>query len=550
MNKTSIIQSLKTILSFYPEVLFILGVSAILFHLQLDISSVLPQNVDFLLQGKDWSQHFLGWHFYRSTPWSFPLGDFTGLLYPSPTNVGYTDSIPLLAIPLKVIAPFVGTFQYIGAWVFGSIFLQGLVGFFLLYQMKLSRVYSLVGAVFLQLSPVLFERFDHPALTAHWIILLAFWVYLQNKYTVRGILFSGFTMVLVSWIHPYLTVMVFPILCAYALRAPGWKSKIALCIMLVVLVVISWYAIGYFTPYATSNMPGLGHYTAHWSTFFYSPESRLLYRVPHQAVQGFEGSSFMGLGAVLGIVGILVANLGKERVIILRKQLKDHWILLLFIGLMSLFAMTRYPVFDFIKTSEIPGALLAHKLFTTFRATGRFIWILHYGILIAFLITLGKRVSKKVGVGIVSVLCVITIVDAPSIFGARHNDLKLEPQVGSQYYENIRSVVSDGQYTHMIFYPSAPNKRTFFEDDDYVPFAYIAAENEMGINIGYLARVYDKIFKDFDAALTKQIRAGELNDNYVYIIPKTHKQEVEKYLENSSAGRELLQLNDNFWYIP
>jgi hypothetical protein len=63
-----------------------------------------PSNVTWLLAGLDEAQHFLGWHFFRHEPWSFPPGLIRGYLDPLGTSIGYTDSVPLLAFVSKVFA--------------------------------------------------------------------------------------------------------------------------------------------------------------------------------------------------------------------------------------------------------------------------------------------------------------------------------------------------------------------------------------------------------------------------------------------------------------
>ena len=49
------------------------------------------------IQG-DGDSHFLGWQFFRSEPWTFPIGAIKSFFYPDGTSVVFTDSIPLVAI--------------------------------------------------------------------------------------------------------------------------------------------------------------------------------------------------------------------------------------------------------------------------------------------------------------------------------------------------------------------------------------------------------------------------------------------------------------------
>jgi hypothetical protein len=76
-----------------------------------------PTYLGWVMQG-DGAQHVLGWLFFRHERWSWPLGSVPSFPDPVGTTVGYTDSIPWLAIPAKVISQFLPVdFQYVGLWL-------------------------------------------------------------------------------------------------------------------------------------------------------------------------------------------------------------------------------------------------------------------------------------------------------------------------------------------------------------------------------------------------------------------------------------------------
>jgi len=76
----------------------------------------------------DWSTHVLGWLFFRNERFAIPLGKLAGLLYPVGTTVGYTDSIPWVALVLRPFSSLLPTdCQYIGAWLLLCFILQGAV---------------------------------------------------------------------------------------------------------------------------------------------------------------------------------------------------------------------------------------------------------------------------------------------------------------------------------------------------------------------------------------------------------------------------------------
>ena len=65
-----------------------------------------PVCVDWILNNPspDPSQHYLGWVFYRRSGWHLPyLGANYSAIYPYRTSILYTDSIPLLAVSVKIL---------------------------------------------------------------------------------------------------------------------------------------------------------------------------------------------------------------------------------------------------------------------------------------------------------------------------------------------------------------------------------------------------------------------------------------------------------------
>jgi hypothetical protein len=84
--------------------------------------------LSWIMQG-DGAQHVLGWLFFRREPRSWPVGAVPSFPHPVAITVGYTDSIPWLAIPAKVLSPFLPVdFQYVGPWLGLCFFLQGWLG--------------------------------------------------------------------------------------------------------------------------------------------------------------------------------------------------------------------------------------------------------------------------------------------------------------------------------------------------------------------------------------------------------------------------------------
>ena len=182
---------------------------------------VYPPNVEWLMRG-DFPVHFLGWHLYRSGPWTLPPGATPHLMWPVGGSVSLTDSIPLASFVFKLFSPWLpATFQFIGMWLVLSFALQGAFGALLMQLATPRRWLQGLGAMLFVLSPPLIIRFGHPALTAHWLILAALWLALRGdaehaspRGAVRWMALAAAT----AAIQPYLLPMVLGIMGAVCLR--------------------------------------------------------------------------------------------------------------------------------------------------------------------------------------------------------------------------------------------------------------------------------------------------------------------------------------------
>jgi hypothetical protein len=173
--------------------------------------TLLPTYIDWLMS-HDRAQHFLGWHFFRRGPWDWPLGRIDALGAPNGTTVGYMDSIPWLALPGKLLTGFIDApLQYSGPYVFGCFVLLGVLGVLLARRFTPSPLLQLLVAVFIITTPMVLRRVFHVALAAHFLLLIALWLYwtppASGREARRTAGWAGLAAA-AAGIHPYLTAMV------------------------------------------------------------------------------------------------------------------------------------------------------------------------------------------------------------------------------------------------------------------------------------------------------------------------------------------------------
>ena len=193
--------------------LWAVAIAAIVFYLYYDFSILWPENINWLLSARhDWGQHYLGWAFYRDEPWYFPIGTIKDYIYPVSTNIGFTDSIPLLAIPLKFLSPLLPEdFQYIGIWMFLCYVMTAFYSLKIFRLYNIRPIFAILATLLITGNPVLWFRGMHPALCAHGFIIASIYFYLKPATKENVTVINRNQVILTcitSVVHPYLFAMV------------------------------------------------------------------------------------------------------------------------------------------------------------------------------------------------------------------------------------------------------------------------------------------------------------------------------------------------------
>jgi len=165
----------------------------------------------WLMSGGDLTQHYLGWRFFRSSAWYFPLGLIDNIVYPFKISIFYTDSIPIFAVFFKILSPVLPhNFQYFGLFGIICYALQGGIGTLIVKKIGGNTIQSIIGAIFFIFSTVMMYRiYGHTSLSAHFIILLSIYVCLHKNNDIKKEIFSWSSLLVLSvGIHIYFASMV------------------------------------------------------------------------------------------------------------------------------------------------------------------------------------------------------------------------------------------------------------------------------------------------------------------------------------------------------
>ncbi|BAP57835.1 hypothetical protein THII_3538 [Thioploca ingrica] len=514
---------------------FSLTIGAILggaFFIQVfNLKILVPTEIGWLMQS-DWEWHFMGWHIFRSEPWHFPLGKLTHFWFPIGTTIGYTDSIPLLALLLKPWSLLLPThFQYFGLWLLSCFILQGVFAALLLRLLTPHLILQTLGIIFFIIHPVLLHRFAHLALCAHWLVLAGLWLSFKswpNATAFTPLKLWWILISLAATIHPYLTVMVMGL--AMAFYAHWWLIErrctlVAAGLQLASLgitILFLWWVIGYFVIESNQDLSGqsFGYYSMNllapllpqqeWSLFFRE--------LPVATAGQYEGFNYLGAGVLL-----LGAWSGYE--LSQRPPTKTTLKRLFFLGIICL-GFTLLAISN--KVTVGPLVLLEFKAdflntLAVFRSSGRFFWPVNYALLFLILQLLIRRNRHflKLTLFYFSLGLIIQEID----FYPKHlvyHQLSHGPQAQFAWENPLKSAwwkFALPHYQHITFIPPIACGE---EAAPFGPVSLLAGQYGLTINTGRLARAEVEKTMQYCQQLFQAVREGQVKSDTIYIIHPNH----------------------------
>jgi hypothetical protein len=501
------------------------AVAAVIFVAAFGGRIVNPLHVEWLIYA-DWQVHFLGWHSYRFSPWSWPLGATSLMGWPLGTSVALTDSIPLVAIPLKVLSGWLPpTLQYFGLWLLASFVLQGVFGALLL-RLFTARVWlQAAGAALLVLSPALIIRIVHPALTAHWLLLAALWWTLRAMssaspptQTVYG---AGWLLLLAAATatHAYLAFMLLVLMsAAYAGQLLAGSMRVAtalghLAVFAIAVGVLLWQ-LGFFIVgnAAALQGPGLGYFSMNLlSPILPPPEATLLPSFLDYATPGqYDGCVYLGAGVLLlaaAVAPVLMRVLGRWR----QSWRWSHVPAALAVLLLTLLASS--PVITAGPATIVEYDASWWGPLTIFRSTGRLIWPVYYALLVLILYGVAQ-LRTVVAMPLVAAAIVLQAADVSGFFQLSHERTRgsiWANPLASRFWTDVPP-----HYRRLILYPT---NMCAAQPIEFTAFVILAGHHRLAINAGGAARYDVQKLGVYCSQLNREMQSGQLADDALYILP-------------------------------
>lgn len=483
-----------------------------------------PTEIDWVMNA-DWQYHFLGWHFFRGEPWQMPPGLITTYYAPVGTAIGYTDSIPIVALLLKPFSSMLPMpFQYLGLWLLLCFALQGAFGALITRVWTENGWLQVAGGALFVLVPTLLGRVGHPALASHWLVLWALWMYLVEPKGPAGWRMHLAFGVLVGLIHPYLAAMGMLIVGALAVRrlleraGPFPVRVLTATLPLAASVaglVAGWWCSGLLSVSGTDDLvsTGLDQYSMNilapvtptgWSSLL--PEQPLA-----RQEQEFEGFQYLGAG-LLALVPLAVG------VAIARRQYSWRAVVPLLVAVVvsAVYALSPRVTLGASVVTDFTTPSMAQ--FAIFRATGRFFWPAAYALVAAAIGVVVANFPPRIALAVLIATIALQVADLKG-----HYQLLRRGTHGERFFTWPRTLESPTwdvalpHYQRLLFYgPEQCGPAP-------VPFqhaALLAGIHGLSINTGHLARTDRAARLEYCHALRRDFDQGVVADDAIYLLTR------------------------------
>ena len=487
-----------------------------MFAILVDLRVLDPTYVDWLFEG-DRATHFFGWYFFRNDPWGMPLGRLLSYGMGIGGSIVFTDSIPLLAFLFKPFSNLLPEyFQYFGLWILLCMTLQGIYSWLLLEEIVSDRRMVFFGTLLLMFSPVMIVRLaDHLALSAHWLILAAFLVYLRQPRR-EAVAWTGLMLVALL-VHAYLFFMVAAVWIASLLRRILTKRErylglFASASLSLVLIGVTMWLTGYFS-FATVGSFKFGYYRMNllsplngsWFNYDFS------WLLPEITVGpgDYEGFNFLGAGVFLlwFIVGCR-ALLHKEIPFALSRTTVP---LVCMSVVLTILALSNKIAAGSVELLEVPLPKILNYGLGIFQSSGRMFWPVWYLLIVTVLALVARMFSPSRAVTIVAVASMLQLSDmSPALVSLAETH-----RLSAGWHSPLKDCFweSAGRRFRQIWYVSREIRPA-----DYLPLAHLAASHRMAVNFGHFAR-YDYFkLKDDREKLLSLVENGSFDHTALYIF--------------------------------
>lgn len=515
-----------------------LGIAA--FCLVVGIDPLIPTNIAWL-SGQDPSQHYLGWAFFRNSPWTNPIGLNPNYGLEISNAIAFSDSIPWMAFLFKPFSVFLPEpFQYIGLWVLLCFILQAWFSWKLagLITQDLALRLLICGLLGVFAPPFLKRLGLHAALMGQFLILAALYFNLNNQNhgkADRSTALSWLALLaLAALTNFYLLIMVFGLWLAYmcdrllshqftlkqvAIQALVIGSAIGLCL---------WQT-GYFVSSgAPIQAEGFGQYKLNVLSLFDAGRfSYFLKAIPHPEDLE-EGFAFLGTG-LLAVLILLIVSVSRSALPNktpfeknLHRTIASDKASAVFgpalcacLVCFTVFALSnQVSIGSWTWVYPLPESLL--QLAGILRSSARFFWPVYYVLAFLILRSVVKHFSRKKALVILTIALAIQIIDTSAGWlplrktFAQLSQAQTPPVLSGPFWD-----AAGKRYQKVVIWPL----RSGQTQEHWQALSYFASSHRMGTNAVYLGRRADHLkVQQSNQVVLAQLERQQLSTDTLYVF--------------------------------
>ncbi|WP_166222666.1 DUF6311 domain-containing protein [Pseudomonas atagonensis] len=475
-----------------------------------------PMNIAWLGDG-DPATHYMGWAFFRHSPWTFPLGLNPSYGLELGNGIIFSDSNPLFAFifkPFSALLP--EPFQYFGLWLLTCFILQSWFAWKLIGLFSRDVAARLLGAGLFLFIPAMIVRMGvHLSLGGHFLVLAALYLALR-PFTSKRYLAWGAVLACAALVHAYLLAMIALIWLAdlswKALQrwlTPG-KAVIELIGLFLLVSFCCWQA-GYFSVGDGGlALTGYGLYRANVLTLF-DPGvwSYVLQDMPGVPGDG-DGFAFLGLGGIFLLICALVPWL--QGATGLGAKIRRYPLLLLALACLTIFAFSNnIGIGAFEYSVPLPDAVVA--VATVFRGSGRMIWPAMYIALFGILYLVVRGHSSRTALVLLGIALVLQVADTRSGWAVSRNFFMTSPAakwdtpMTDPFWEQAAKHYQAVRWLHPRNY-----------SDHWMILADYAVHHHLPTNAVYLGRVSSVATETAQARSEQMLDTGRYAADTLYVL--------------------------------
>ena len=495
-----------------------------------------PRQFGWMIHG-DSAQHYLGWAFFRSSDWHWPLGLIDNFGYPFSTTITFTDSIPLVALPLKLFSALLPLeFNYFGWWMAGCFMLNSVFAAAILRGQGLPPLPALVGAAFFAIVPCLMLRgYGHESLMAQWLFPASFLLYLRAS-PDRGWR-AGWSLLLAAalLVHPYFFVMNAAVFGASLIRLVWFEQSLSVrraalwSLWNALLALLVMFAAGYFYG-DDKNLAALGYpnYSANLLTWFdpmnwrqflldYQRDpagkaewSRLLPPLGQADRDQYEGFAYLGAGMIVLVLLAICSRILRAQSDKTNPAARAFLPLLAAVVLLALYSFSTKLTFGSHVLFDLPLAPRVQHFLSIYRASGRFIWPATYLLMLWSIVRVWRQLPRPVATLLLFAALGLQVYDLSDKM-REFRELLGNPQSYPQPLSDPVWEQAMQHATHLIALDDAT------KNDDWIALSVLAARHGVATSAALVARVDEKKRAAWMLSSKDDVVRGRPQLRYVYV---------------------------------